>query len=64
MKKKIKDLTFFDLSEICSKLIDCRKCPLRIIRVGGYAKECIILHIIDSKFQPYWKEVIEREVEI
>ena len=30
MKKKIKDLTFFDLNEICLKATDCDTCPLHI----------------------------------
>ena len=38
MKKKIKDITFFELNEACIKFDDCRKCPLAMSEGLGAAQ--------------------------
>lgn len=63
MKKKIKDLTFFDLAEICSKAVWCDRCPLHIIRNDNLVGKCIV-SILDTNLQARWPEIIEQEVEI
>jgi len=62
MKKKIKDLTFFDLIEICSKVTTCDTCPLHISdRYNG--RLCLIGQLHHSLYEK-WPEIIEQEVEI
>ena len=63
MKKKIKDLTFFDLNEICLKADICDKCPLHIpSKQFGYDL-CIVAQL-NHTLLPEWAEIIEQEVEI
>lgn len=63
MKKKIKDLTFFDLTKICDKSKFCDLCPLCLDINGGYDKKCI-LNILSNEFRVWWPTIIEQEVDI
>lgn len=63
MKKKIKDITFFDVNEICLKYNDCRKCPLSISEGLGQRNKCII-SLMDHSLTEDWADYIEIEVEI
>ena len=62
MKKKIKDITFFDVNEVCLKHSDCNKCPLSLPHwLGG--KHCIIsimYHCLKEEMGDY----LEIEVEL
>ena len=62
MKKKIKDLTFFEVSERCSKSKHCEECPLYIKDVYTTGK-CIIT-ILYHSLNNEWGEIIEQEVDI
>ena len=62
MKKKIKDLTFFEVNEICSKYKRCSECPLYIL--GVYATERCIISILHRSLNNEWGDIIEQEVEI
>ena len=55
MKKKIKDLTFFDLNERCFKA--------KYILVSGYGSRCLI-GLLNSSLPEEWIEILELEVEI
>ena len=62
MKKKIKDITFFDVNELCYKY-DCVNCPLCLATDMFAHKRCIIW-LLDHSMIDEWKDYIEREVEI
>ena len=62
MKKKIKDLTFFDLNKKCFEAESCDKCPLYIL-VGGYGSRCLI-GVLNSSLSEEWSPILEKEVEI
>ena len=62
MKKKIKDLTFFDLTDICIKYIKCSSCPLRITYDKDTACITSLLYHNTQGFD--WPRIIEQEVEI
>lgn len=60
MKKKIKDLTFFDVNECCFKYT-CEECPLRL------KHECYtgcIIYVANHLLPGEFKDFIEQEVEI
>lgn len=64
MKKKIKDLTFFDVSECCAKY-SCVSCPLRFNyrdNRSGYIG--CILSVADRMLPRELTEFIEQEVDI
>lgn len=62
MKKKIKDITFFDLNEICLKNQSCRSCPLRITYEGETG---CITGVLYSNTQTFdWSRIIEQEVDV
>lgn len=62
MKKKIKDITFFDLNEICLKAESCDTCPLHIpYQPSG--RLCLVGQL-DHTLTHEWAEIIEQEVEI
>ena len=61
MKKKIKDLTFFDLNEICLKAQRCDNCPLYFS--NEYSPRCLIGYL-DHTLPDEWAEILEKEVEI
>lgn len=64
MKKKIKDLTFFDLNEICFKAETCDKCPICITDNNyKYGKRCLI-GVLNTSLPEEWIEILEQEVEI
>ena len=63
MKKKIKDITFFELNEACIKFDDCRKCPLAMSEGLGQRNICII-SLLHHSFTDEWKDYLEIEVEI
>lgn len=60
MKKKIKDITFFDVNECCFKY-SCEECPLRLKheRYTG----CII-YVTNRLLPGEFKDFIEQEVDI
>lgn len=62
MKKKIKDITFFDVNEICLKATSCDTCPLHIPTKCGYSL-CLIGQL-DHSLTSEWGEILEQEVEI
>ena len=62
MKKKIKDLTFFDVSEICSKHKYCDECPLYIL--GRLCDKKMYYIFFYSSLQNEWGDIIEQEVDI
>ncbi len=62
MKKKLKDLTFFDLNEKCFKAKSCDKCSLYIL-VSGYGSRCLI-GLLNSSLPEEWIEILDQEVEI
>lgn len=62
MKKKIKDLMFSDLIEICSKATDCDTCPLHI--PDKYNMRSCLIAQLDSSLYERWPEIIEQEVEV
>lgn len=62
MKKKIKDLTFFDLNEKCFKAKSCDKCSL-YISTSLYSRRCLI-GVLNSSIPEEWIEILEQEVEI
>lgn len=62
MKKKIKDLTFFEISEICSKRKRCTECPLYI--KGVYVTARCIISILHSSLINDRGNIIEEEVDI
>ena len=62
MKKKIKDITFFDLNEICLKAESCDTCPLRI--PYQHNKRLCLVGQLDRSLTQEWGEIIEQEVEI
>lgn len=62
MKKKIKDLTFIDLNEICVKSKNCDTCPLHIPTKYDYSL-CLIGQL-DHSLTVEWAEIIEQEVDI
>lgn len=64
MKKKIKDITFFDVNEACVKYDDCRKCPLAIPEVLGQRNVCIIQLLHPHSFIDDWRDYLEIEVEL
>ena len=62
MKKKIKDITFFDVNEICLKAESCDTCPLHIpYKPNG--RLCLIGQL-DHSLTAEWAEIIEQEVEM
>lgn len=61
MKKKIKDLTFFNVNEVCQKHNKCAECPLAL-DLWGY-KRCIINMMYFGNSRE-WPEIIEQEVDI
>ena len=62
MKKKIKDITFFDVNEICLKAESCDTCPL-LIPYKPNRQLCLIGQL-DHSLTAEWAEIIEQEVEI
>lgn len=62
MKKKIKDLTFFDVNEICLKAESCDTCPLHIPS-KQFGRLCVIGQL-NHTFSLEWAEIIDQEVEI
>ena len=62
MKKKIKDITFFDVTEICLKATSCDTCPLHIPTKHDYSL-CLIGQL-DHSITAEWAEIIEQEVDI
>lgn len=62
MKKKIKDLTFFEVNEICSKRKRCSECPLYIS--GVYEDKRCIMTILYRAYNNEWTDIIEQEVDI
>ena len=64
MKKKIKDITFFDVNEACLKYNDCRKCPLAMSeRLGQHIAICII-SLMHHSLTEEWADYLEIEVDI
>ena len=64
MKKKIKDITFFDVNEICLKATSCDTCPLHIPdKVSDSWRLCLIAQLHHSLSEE-WAEIIDQEVEI
>lgn len=63
MKKKLKDLTFFDVNEACLKHKCCAECPLNINH-GIDGGLCIVLFVTVKSFQKEWEKLGEQEVEI
>ena len=62
MKKKIKDITFFDVNEECLKYKDCEKCPLCVpYELAG--RLCII-SLLHHTYTVEWEDYLEIEVEI
>lgn len=61
MKRKIKDLTFFDVNNTCIKN-SCKSCPL-CIKFYDYSPMCVI-HILDHSFIDEWRDLLEQEIEI
>lgn len=62
MKKKIKDITFFDLNEICLKAVDCDTCPLHIPDKND-VELCLVSQLIRYSCND-WGKIIEQEVEV
>lgn len=62
MKKKIKDLTFFDLTEICLKAKLCDTCPLHI--PDKHSGRLCLIGQLDHSLYERWPEIIEQEVDI
>lgn len=62
MKKKIKDLTIFEINEICSKRKRCSECPLYIS--GVYATQRCLINILHHALNNEWVDIIEQEVDI
>ena len=62
MKKKIKDITFFDLNEICLKARECDTCPLRI--PDKYNVNLCLVSQLERYPCDSWSEIIDQEVEI
>lgn len=62
MKKKIKDITFFDVNEICLKAESCDTCPLHLPS-KKFGRLCVIGQLNHS-FSLEWDEILEQEVEI
>lgn len=62
MKKKIKDLTFFDLNEICLKAVSCDRCPLHI--PDQYSRRICLVARLNHSLTQEWIELIDQEVEI
>ena len=63
MKKKLKEITFFDVNEACLKYNDCRKCPLAISEGLGQRNICII-SLMYLSLTEEWADILEQEVEI
>ena len=63
MKKKIKDITFFDVNEACIKYNDCRKCPLAMSEGLGQRNICII-SLMHHSLTEEWADYLEKEVDI
>ena len=62
MKKKIKDVTFFDVNEICLKADNCDVCPLYI--ADKYSVQLCLISQLERSYRDKWSEIIEQEVEI
>ena len=62
MKKKIKDITFFDVNEICLKAERCDKCPLQLPS-KKFGCLCVIGQL-NYSLSLEWDEILEQEVEI
>lgn len=62
MKKKIKDITFFDVNEACLKYNDCNKCPLCV--PYGLAGHLCIVSLLHHSLTEEWADYLEIEVEI
>ena len=64
MKKKIKDITFFDLNEICLRTESCDTCPLHIPDIRCEGRRLCLVAQLDYSLTWEWVEIIEQEVEI
>ena len=62
MKKKIKDIIFFDVNEVCLKYKDCDKCPLCVLY--GPAESLCIISLMQHSLTEEWAEYLEIEVEL
>ena len=62
MKKKIKDITFFDVNEACLKYDDCDNCPLYV--PYGLAGRTCIISLMHHSLTEEWEDYLEIEVEI
>ena len=63
MKKKIKDITFFDVNECCLKNSKCGTCPLYIETEFNTKKRCVMDTMYVLNYED-WPRIIEWEVEI
>ena len=63
MKKKIKDLTFFDLNKICFEAQKCDKCSLYIPDDTYRYKHRCLIGVLNSSLPEEWIEILEQEVE-
>lgn len=63
MKKKIKDITFFDVNECCLKNSKCNSCPFYIQTEFTSSKKCL-MDIMSPLNYEDWPELIDQEVEI
>lgn len=59
MKKKIKELTFGDMYQLCEKSKDCEKCPLFIKTHFGY--RCIT-GVLYGTLAEEWPKYMEMEI--
>lgn len=63
MKKKIKDITFFDVNEACLKNSKCNTCPFYIQTPFTNRYNCIMDQMSVLNYEE-WPEIINQEVEI
>lgn len=62
MKKKIKDITFFDLNEACLNH-GCSECPLAL-EMEQFGHKWCITWLLNHTIVDEWPEILEREVEL
>ena len=63
MKKKIKDLTFFDLNKKCFEAESCDKCSLCLTDESYRYKQRCLIGILNSSLPEEWIPILELEVE-
>lgn len=62
MKKKLKDITFFDVNEACLKYKYCDSCPLCV--PYGLAGSLCIISLMHRSLTEEWADMLEQEVDI